>query len=127
MRIQLLIGSIVVLAGCAGAAPRAQADEFASGRWQGVVLRNGLGASVAVELRESGPDWTGRFSAGENSVPLEDVRVTPTTVHFQLPGEGVFDGELAGDSIAGSISGPSSGSFALTRRPADPWTIMFAP
>lgn len=125
MRIPLLIGSIVVLAGCAGLSPRADNDEVASGHWQGVVLRNGLRAPVAVELKESGRDWSGRFSAGENSVPLQDVRVTPTSVHFELPGEGTFEGAVAGDRIAGSISGPASGSFSLTRSQDPNWTIDF--
>jgi hypothetical protein len=125
MRIPLLIGSIVVLAGCAGVSPRAGNDDVASGRWQGVLLRNGLRAPIAVELSESGRDWRGRFSAGDNSVPLQDVRVTPTSVRFELPGEGTFEGALAGDRIAGSISGPSSGSFSLTRSQDPNWTIDF--
>jgi len=27
--------------------------------------------------------------------------------------------------MAGSISGPAAGSFALSRKPADPWTVEF--
>ena len=76
-------------------------------------------------MKESGRDWTGRFSAGENSVALQDVRVTSTSVHFELPGEGTFEGAVAGDRIAGSISGPTSGSFSLTRSQDPNWTIDF--
>ena len=119
MRIPLLIGSIVLLAACAGASPRAETDEGVSGRWQGVLLRNGLRAPIAVELSQQDRDWRGRFSAGDNTVALQDVRVTATSVRFELPGEGTFEGAVAGRSMAGSISGASSGSFALERRDSD--------
>jgi hypothetical protein len=127
MRIPLLIGSILLVAACAGAQPRPENDEPVSGRWQGVLLRNGLRAPMAVELSPQDRDWRGRFSAGVNSVPLQDVRVTATSVHFELPGEGIFDGAVAGDSMAGSISGAGNGSFTLKRRDAtEPnWTIDF--
>ncbi len=127
MRIPLLIGSILLFSACAGAQTRPDNDEAVSGRWQGVLLRNGLRAPIAVELSEQDRDWRGRFSAGENSVPLQDVRVTASSVHFELPGEGTFDGAVAGDSMAGSISGSGNGSFALKRRDASEpnWTIDF--
>ena len=105
MRIPLLIGSILLLGACAGASPRPDTDEAVAGRWQGIVLRNGLRAPVAVELSAQDRDWRGRLSEGDNSVPLQDVRVTATSVHFEVPGEGTFEGAVAGDSIAGSISG----------------------
>ena len=119
MRIPLLIGSIVLLAACAGASPRAKTDEGVSGRWRGVVLRNGLRAPIAVELSQQDRGWRGRFSAGDNTVALQDVRVTATSVHFELPGEGTFEGAVAGDSMAGSISGANTGSFALERHDAN--------
>jgi len=117
MRIPLLIGSIVLLgAASARASPGPDSDEAVAGNWQGVVLRNGLRAPVAVELSAQDRDWRGRLSAGDNSVPLQDVRVTATSVHFEVPGEGTFDGAVAGDSMAGSISGGANGSFELERR-----------
>ncbi len=101
MRIPLLIGSIVLLAACAGAQRRPENDEPVSGRWQGVLLRNGLRAPIAVELSGQDRDWRGRFSAGVNSVPLQDVRVTATSVHFELRrghlrrrGRGRLDGRI---------------------------------
>ena len=129
MRIPLLIGSIVLFAACAGASPRPYSDEGVAGRWQGVLLRNGLRAPMSVELSAQDRDWRGRFSAGDNSVPLQDLRVTTNSVHFELPGEGTFEGAVAGDSMAGSISGGATGSFALKRDPGEaPWTIyLFGP
>lgn len=91
-------------------------------------MRNGLRVPLAVELSESGEAWRGYLSTGDNSVPLEHLRVTPTTVHFELAGEGVFEGSIAGDAMAGSILGAST-SFALERNaagqrdPADPYWL----
>jgi hypothetical protein len=124
MRIPLLIGSIVLLGACAGAQSHPWNDEPVSGHWQGVLLRNGQRAPIAVDLSAEDRDWRGRFSAGVDSGPLQDVRVTATSVHFELPGEGTFDGAVVGDSIAGSISGAGNGSFTLKRRDASEphWT-----
>jgi hypothetical protein len=115
MRTALSIGMVAFLAACAGAAPRPQGEEATSGRWQGFLLRNGLREPVAVDLTYASSAWDGRLSAGDNSVPLEGVRVSGNNVHFELPGEGVFDGAVAGNSMAGSVSGPTSGSFSLMR------------
>jgi hypothetical protein len=127
MGVARLIGSIGLLAACAGASPRPSSNEAVAGRWQGVLLRNGLREPVSIELSAQDRGWRGRFSAGDNFVPLQDVRVTATSVHFELPGEGTFEGAIAGDSMAGSISGGANGSFTLKRRDANepPWTIEF--
>src|ERR1700704_537702 len=103
MRSALSIGVVALLAACSGAQPRPQSEEATSGRWQGFLLRNGLREPVAVDLTYASSAWDGRLSAGDNSVP------------FELPGEGVFDGAVAGNSMAGSVSGPTSGSFSLMR------------
>jgi hypothetical protein len=53
---------------------------------------------------------------GNSSLPIDHVRVTELGVHFELPGEGIFDGTVAGNRMAGSVSGSSAqGAFALTR------------
>src|SRR6266850_4429135 len=115
---------VAFLAACAGAAPRSQSDAAPQGRWTGFVLRNGLREPVAVELNEEGSTWDGRFSTGDNARPLEDVRIIGNNVHFALSGEGVFDGAAAGDTMAGSVSGPVTGSFSLTRSDKD-WSPYF--
>lgn len=57
-----------------------------------------------------------RAPENDSFLPLEHVRVTPLAVHFELPGEGAFDGTVAGNSMAGSVSGANApGGFALTR------------
>ena len=127
MRTMFAIGFAMILGGCATMGAHAQGDSLPTGRWGGFLLRNGLRSPVAVDLSEASSEWSGRFSAGDNSVQLQRVRVTPRSVHFELPGEGVFDGSIAGDSMAGSISGETSGSFSLRRQdPASPpWNPEF--
>jgi len=121
MKTALSMGFVVVLAACAGASSRPQSDEAVQGRWQGVFQHNGVREPVAVELAEDGSIWDGRFSTRDNSVTLESVRVRGSNVHFELPGEGIFDGAAAGDTLAGSVSGPVSGSLSLKRTDED-WT-----
>jgi hypothetical protein len=115
MKIALSIASVVFLAACAGAAPRPQGESGLHGQWRGFVLRNGFREPVSVELRERSSVWDGRLSAGDNAVALESVRVSGNNVHFEVPGEGAFDGAAAENTMAGSVSGPVSGSFSLTR------------
>jgi hypothetical protein len=121
MKTTLSIGFVAVLAACSGASPRPQGEEALQGRWQGFLLHNGVREPLSVELAEDGRSWDGRLSTADNSVPLADVRVRGNHVHFALPGEGVFDGAAAGDVMAGSVTGPVSGSFSLKRTDED-WT-----
>ena len=125
MKNAILIGMLTMATACAGMNPRSQAEPMFSGRWQGFLLRSGLRAPVEVQLSETSGEWTGRFSAGDNAVPLERVLVKGNAVHFELPGAGVFDGSVAGDSMAGSVSGALGGSFFLRREDTIPWSLDF--
>jgi len=122
MRTPTLIAAIALVTSCAGIAPQQQKSRTASERWEGFVLRNGLQVPVVVELARANPEWTGQLRVGHNAMQLEHVRFTAIGVHFELPGEGAFDGTVAGDWMAGSVSGSSAlGAFALTRQPEDPF------
>ena len=123
MKKLILIGMMTLVSACAGMTRQVSKSESSAQRWDGVVLRNGLQVPVVVELARAATDWTGQLRIGGSSMALEHVRVTPVAVHFELPGEGVFDGTVAGNSMAGSVSGANaSGGFALTREQmfADP-------
>jgi hypothetical protein len=88
-----------------------------AGRWEGHLLRNGVRTPIAVEFSETGASWSGRYQAGDSTVRLERISVTPTSVHFELPGEGVFDGSVSGGAMAGSVTGTSpGGSFEMQRQ-----------
>jgi hypothetical protein len=125
MKNAMMLGMFLLAAACAGLGARPQGDSMSSGRWQGFLLRDGLRAPVEIQLSDAGSEWTGRFSAGDNSVALERVRVKGNDVHFELAGTGVFDGSVGGDSMAGLVSGPVGGSFFLHRQDAPPWNIEF--
>ena len=121
MKTAFLIGIVAFLAACAGASPRAQIEDEPQSRWQGYFQRNGLRQPMSLELTAASSAWDGRFSAGENAVSLESVRVSGKNVHFEVPAEAAtFDGAVDGNKMEGSVSGPVSGSFNLTR--LDPWT-----
>jgi len=124
MRSALSIGFVVLLAACAGMAPRPQSEGAPYGHWQGFLVRSGLREAVSVELTGASSAWAGQLRARDASVPLEGVRVSGNNVHFEVSGEGVFDGVVAGDSMAGSVSGPVSGAFSLSRV-NETWTPYF--
>ena len=112
MRKAMLFGWLAMAVGCAALTGRAQAGTAMAQRWQGFMLRDGVQVPIAVEMAEA----TGRLRVGNSSLPIEHVRLTGLGVHFELPGEGVFDGTVAGNRMAGSVSSSSAqGSFALTR------------
>ena len=115
MRTVLSIGFVAFLAACAGAGPRPQSEGAPYGHWQGFLVHSGLREPVSVDLAGASSPWAGQLSARETAVPLESVRVNGNNVHFEAFGEGVFDGVVAGDSMAGSVSGPVSGAFSLSR------------
>jgi hypothetical protein len=125
MRTVLSIGFAAVLAACAGAAPRPQSEGALYGYWQGFLVRNGLREPVSVELTAARSPWDGQLSAGNNTMPLESVRVSGNNIHFEVSGEGAFDGVVEGNSMAGSVSGPVSGVFSLSRVDETSWTPYF--
>jgi hypothetical protein len=118
MKRSLLIISLSLAAGCAGIASRPQADVAPGGHWQGYLLHDGLRAPIAVALDEVGTGWTGTYSEGGNALQLTAVKVDQRGhVHFELENSVAFDGAVAGDSMAGTVTGPSAGSFSLSRDP----------
>jgi len=113
--------SFVALAAGILAAPAFAQNDAPSGQWAGVVVRNGARAPVSLHLSERNDMWRGRLQVDGASSPLDSVRVTGSRVHFELPGQGVFDGTVSGDSMTGAVSGADRpGSFTLTReKPTD--------
>jgi hypothetical protein len=119
MKMSMVIGLSILAAGLAGPAA---AGSGITGRWQGVLLRDGVRVPIEVELIGENPGSSGRLQAGDVFAPIQGARATATFVHFEVPGEGVFDGTVAADTMAGSVSGSAtSGSFSLTRETASPF------
>ncbi|TMB30539.1 MAG: hypothetical protein E6J61_12605 [Deltaproteobacteria bacterium] len=122
MKMSMLIGLSIFAAGLAGMSGPAAAGSGIAGRWSGVLLRDGVRVPISVELNGVNRDLSGRLQAGDAFAPIESVRATATGVHFEVPGEGIFDGTVAADSMAGSVSGSAaSGSFSLTRETESPF------
>ena len=116
MRVSIVVGLLISMMGCTGSLVRAQSGAERAERWHGFMLRNGLDMPIELVLAKGNAEWTGRLRVGNSFKPLEHVRLTMLGVHFELPGEGAFEGTVAGDSMAGSVSGSASvGGFALTR------------
>lgn len=114
MKSALLIGVVALVAGCATTGSQRETGAVAS-HWQGYLLRDGLRSPIAVDLSGSEEGWGGRLIARDNAIALERVRVTASRVHFELPGEGVFDGSIADNEMAGAVTGEPDGSFWLVR------------
>ena len=122
MKNRFQMGVAALAIACAGMTARAEAGSVVSERWHGFMLRNGLQVPIAVELAARSTDWAGQLRVGNDSVPLEHVRITGLGVHFEVPGDAAFDGTVAGNWMAGSVSGSAaSGSFALTRESDQPF------
>jgi hypothetical protein len=114
----LLVAFLSLAAACAGVASRPSVDSDAAGSWHGYLLHDGLREPIFVSLDEDDTGWSGTYSEGANSVPLSAVSIADSgRVHFEVQGKVAFDGSVAGRSMAGTVSGPSAGSFALDRQP----------
>jgi len=122
MKEMVFAGVLLIAAGCATTASRPTPT-----RWEGYMFHNGLRSPIAVDLAVAENASEGQLSAGGNAVPLENVRVTGTRVHFELPGEAVFDGTLKDARMAGLVTGCVIGSFALTRRDAVVYPYFLGP
>jgi hypothetical protein len=92
----------------------AQGDEVA-GTWDGTLERNGARVTVAMQFTDEGGVWRGRLQTDGASSPMERLSVDGERVRFELPGQGVFDGQISSDSLVGSVSGSNPGSFSLKR------------
>jgi hypothetical protein len=105
----------VALAVASLAAPAFAQNDAPAGQWDGTLVRNGAQTPIALSLAENGDIWRGRLQVDGASSPLNRLSVTDNNVHFELPGQGVFDGTFSGGSMTGSVSGSgSAGSFSLT-------------
>jgi hypothetical protein len=123
MKTSMLIGLLTLGAGLAGMSGPARAESGIAGRWQGVLLRDGVQVPISVELAGLNGHFMGRLQAHEMFAPIEAGRATVTSIHFEVPGEGVFDGTVAENSMAGSVSGGlTAGSFSLARETDTPFS-----
>jgi hypothetical protein len=123
MKTSMLIGVLTLGAGLTGMVAPVRAESGIAGRWRGVLLRDGVQVPISVELAGLNRDLSGRLQAHDMFAPIQAGRATVTSVHFEVPGEGVFDGTVAENSMAGSVSGAlTAGSFSLARETDTPFS-----
>ncbi len=102
MRNTFLIGTVAVLAGCAGLSTRTDTNE-AEGHWQGVVVRGRFRQSITVDLQRGDSGWVGVLNRGHEIVPIDRVTVGRDSIHFETRDNLAFDGKLEGASMAGFL------------------------
>lgn len=93
-----------------------------AGAWEGTIDVSGVSLQMRVVFTESGDGLAAAIDIpqqGASGLPLREVSLTGSTVHFELPtgaAAAVFEGELSGTTIAGTFTqGPAVGKFSLTR------------
>ena len=123
MKTSMLIGVLTLGAGLTGMSAPVRSESGIAGRWRGVLLRDGVQVPISVELAGLNQELSGRLRAHDMLAPIQAGRATVTSVHFEVPGEGIFDGTVAEDSMAGSVSGAlTAGAFSLARETDSPFS-----
>jgi hypothetical protein len=123
MKMSMLIGFLALGAGLAGVSAPARAQGGVAGRWQGVLLRDGVQVPISVELSGTNQNLSGELRIQDMSAAIRSVRATLTGVRFDVGSEGIFEGTVAGDAMAGTVSGApaAEASFSLARESNSPF------
>ncbi|MFL5279350.1 MAG: hypothetical protein ACJ79O_01330 [Myxococcales bacterium] len=123
MKVSTVIGFLILGASLGAMSAPAHAESRLAGRWQGVLLRDGLQLPISVDLTGADQDLSGGLRVDDAVAPIRSARASLASVHFEVPGEGIFDGTVAGNSMAGSVSGTANpGSFSLARESDSPFS-----
>lgn len=94
-----------------------------AGHWEGAITQPAGELKIVVEFTAASDTFTGTFDLPDAAVfhwPLK-IEYGAPKVKFRLPMGLIFEGELQGDTISGSVPSPSGGStdaFYLRRKPA---------
>ncbi len=94
-----------------------------SGPWHGAIAIQGISLNIVVTFDEKDGALTGTIDIpqqGAKGLPLREISQEGTAIRFALPVgvKATFDGQLAGDEIAGTFTqGAAAGKFSLTRGP----------
>jgi len=121
--------ALAVVAGCAaGSQSFRQRQDTVSGHWTGAIDRDGWQRPLSLSLTNENGVYGGSWMSIESQpgMMLDRVDVDGDAVRFQLSNLD-FVGRVSGRSLTGSVtdtvSGKSSGQFALTR--VDPRTPSY--
>jgi hypothetical protein len=117
---------VLLLVATLAAAPAAR-SEGPAGAWWGTIQGPGGRLDVHVHLALDAAGWTGTIdipAQGAFGLALGDIEADRSRVRFAIvgvPGDPSFDGELAGDEIAGTFTQRGQRlPFALQRAAGEP-------
>ena len=101
----------------------AEAQSDLAGHWSGVWIREGAALEVTFTIAGTPGEYHGSLSSDQlrvAGIPLREMRYDPPRVHFEIVGDVttiVFDGQLAGDTLAGTFKdGDAQGTFTVVRQ-----------
>ena len=104
---------------CANVSRGAPRDDALSGTWRGVVRKGLLESVVLMEFSRAGSGYRGKFwgmAPLGAPVPLGRIELGHS-VRFEIPDLGVFDGEISGETMKGTLEdAQGSGSFRLEKQ-----------
>jgi hypothetical protein len=123
MKTVISVVLVSLVAGCSGVSFRREVEPDPAGHWQGYRLHDGMREPIRVSFDDEGAQWKGSFREGDDITSLSDVRVADSgrVVHFEVQGTNAYDGSVEGDSMLGTVTGPTAGSFTLSRAPEQDW------
>ena len=111
---------IALLSTCACATiSRASANDDLSGTWRGVVRKGALESVVWFEFDRTDAGYRGSYFG--TTPPGLRIAVTGIelghSVRFEVPSIGVFDGEIAGETMEGTFrDAEGTGAFHVDRQ-----------
>jgi hypothetical protein len=114
---------VALLSMCACASIRASAgsrDDALSGTWRGVVRKGLLESVVLLEFSRTDAGYRGKYWGTApigSPVPLTGIELGHS-VRFEVPQMGMFEGEIAGETLEGTFEDTQgAGSFRLEKQP----------
>jgi len=119
----VMIGLSWLLLGLLWATSLCTQEKQLDGHWEGAITQPAGDVKILADFRSERDAAKGSFSLPAAAVfqwPLTIVHAS-SNVKFRLPNGTLFEGELQGDTISGSVPSPTGGhvdKFYLKRKPA---------
>ena len=127
MKIPLVNRLFALLLCLTGASSFGAAQQSIEGHWEGAMIRDEAKLPVSFDFIRGETLPKVSFNSPTQraiGIPVSNVSFTPPKIHMELVGDTTtifFDGELAGDTIAGQFrENEAKGTFSLRRVAAKP-------